>query len=74
MVMAVPTYDELLAHYDMKKSIMKETFDEEHLREFTLSLDVWEKLARFLLIPNPDITNIKSQGDMEEQRMRLLEC
>ena len=72
--MAVPTYDELLAHYDMKKSIMKQTFDEEHLREFALSLDVWEKLARFLAIPSPDIMNIKSLGDMEEQRMRMLEC
>ena len=71
--MAVPTYDELLARYDMEISIMKQTIDDEHLREFSLTLDVWEKLARFLGIPTPDITNIKSQGDAEEQRIKMLE-
>ena len=72
--MAVPTYDELLARYDMENSTMKQTFDDEHLREFSLTLDTWEKLARFLGIPSPDIANIKSQGDAEEQRIRMLEC
>ena len=72
--MAVPTYDELLAHYDMEKSIMKQTFDDEHLREFSLALDTLETLAKFLGIPNSDITAIKNQGCAMEQRMRMLEC
>ena len=72
--MAVPTYDELLAHYEVENSIMKWTIDNKHLREFSLTLDTWEKLARFLGMPTPDIANIKSQGDMEEQRIKMLEC
>ena len=72
--MAVPTYDELLAHYDMDNAIMKQTFNDEDLRQFSLTLDMWEKLARFLAVPSPDIANIKSQGDAEEQRIRMLEC
>jgi hypothetical protein len=72
--MAVPTYDELLAHYDVEKSIMKQTFDDEHLREFSLVLDVFEILAKFLGIPNPDITVIKNQGCAIEQPIRMLEC
>ena len=72
--MAVPTYDELLARYDMENSIMKQTFDDRHLREFSLTLDTWEKLARFLEFPSQDIANIKSHGDAEEQRIRMLEC
>ena len=72
--MAVPTYDELLAHYDIEKSIMNQTFDDEDLRQFSLTLDTWEKLARFLEMPSPDIANIKSQGDVEEQKIRMLEC
>ena len=72
--MAVPTYDELLAHYDVEKSIMKQTFDDEHLREFSLVLDMLETLAKFLGIPNSDITAIKNQGCAIEQRMKMLEC
>ena len=53
---------------------MKLTIDDKHLRQFSLTLDTWEKLARFLGIPSPDITNIKSQGDAEEQKIRMLEC
>ena len=53
---------------------MKQAFDDEHLREFSLTLDTWEKLARFLGMPSPDIANIKSHGDAEEQRIRMLEC
>ena len=72
--MAVPTYDELLARFDIKGSAMKLTFDDKHLRQFSLTLDTWEKLARFLEIPSPDIANIKRQGDVEEQKNRMLEC
>lgn len=72
--MAVPTYDQLLAHYEVEEAIMKSTFNSEDLRQFSLSLDTWERLARFIALPGPDIANIKSQGDTEEQRMRMLEC
>ena len=72
--MAVPTYDELLAHFDVKKSVMKLTFNDKHLREFSLKLDTWERLARFLEMPSPDIAKIKSQVDVEEQKIRALEC
>ena len=72
--MAVPTYDELLAHNDMDSSIMKETFDDKHLRQFSLLLDVWETLAKFLEMPNTDIVNIKSQGDVVVQTLKMLEC
>ena len=72
--MAVPTYDELLAHYDMDSSIMRETFDDKCLRQFSLMLDVWETLAIFLEMPNSDIANIKSHGDSVVQTLKMLEC
>ena len=72
--MAVPSYDELLAHYDMENSIMKQTFNDEDLRQFSLVLDMWEALAKFLGMPNSDILNIKSQGDTVVQKLRMLEC
>ena len=72
--MAVPTYDDLLARHDIENSIMKLTFSDEDLRQFSLSLDTLEKLARSIGLPSPDIANIKSQGDAEEQRIRMLEC
>jgi hypothetical protein len=72
--MAVPTYDELLAHYDVDSSIMRETFDDKHLRQFSLTLDIWETLAKFLEMPTSDIANIKSQGDAVVQSLKILEC
>ena len=65
--MAVPTYDELLAHHDMEKSIMEQTFDDEYLRQFSLTLDMWETLAKFLGMPDSDIVNIKSHGDTKNK-------
>ena len=72
--MAVPTYNELLARCDMKNSTMKETFDDKHIRQFSLTLDIWEKLARFLGMPSSDIADIKKKGDIEEQKIIMLEC
>ena len=72
--MAVPTYDELLARNNIKKSTMRQPIEDKHLREISLSLDTWERLARHLGIPNTDIRSIKSHGDEEEQRDRMLEC
>ena len=72
--MAIPTYNELLVHYKVDSSIMKQTYDDEELREFSLTLDVWETLAKFLGMPNSDIANIKSHGDAVQQRLKMLEC
>ena len=72
--MAVPTYKELLAHYEVDSSTMRETFDDKHLRQFSLMLDIWETLAKFLEMPTSDIANIKSQGDAIEQKLKMLEC
>ena len=71
--MAVPTYDELLAHYELDSSTMRETFDDKHLRQFSLTLDIWETLAKFLEMPTSDIANIKSQGDAVGQSLKMLE-
>ena len=71
--MAVPTYDDLLAHHGIEKSIMKQTFDDEDLRQFSLALDMWESLAEFLGIPDSNIVSIKSHGDAVEQKIRMLE-
>ena len=71
--MAVPTYDELLAHYEVDSSTMRETFDDKHLRQFSLTLDIWETLAKFLEMPTSDIANIKSQGDAVVQSVKMLE-
>ena len=52
---------------------MEQTFDKDDLQKFSLELDKWEKLARFIGIPNPEIENIKSQqGDMDEQKIKML--
>ena len=71
--MAVPTYDELLAHYEVDSFTMRETFDDKHLRQFSLTLDIWETLAKFLEMPTSDIANIKSQGDVVVQSLKMLE-
>ena len=72
--MALPTYDELLAERKVTSSSMEQTFADDDLQKFSLQLDKWEKLARFMGIPNPGIENIKSQGDMEEQKSKMLVC
>ena len=72
--MAVPTYDELLAECKVTSLSMGQAFADDHLQKFSLQLDKWEKLARFMGIPTPDIENIKSQGDMEEQKSKMLVC
>ena len=74
VTMAMPTYEELLARCDMDSSRMYQTFSDDHLREFSSLLDKWERLAKFLGMPNTDIDCIKNQGDVEEQRPRMLEC
>lgn len=73
-VMAVPTYDELLSRYGVEGSTMEQTLHDNHLRAVSFELGKWERIARCLGIPSKDIEMIKSQGDAEEQRDRMLEC
>ena len=72
--MAVPTYEELLAHCNVDNSLMEQTFSDDHLMEFTSQLDKWETLALSLRLPSPEIENIRSAGDIEMQRYKLLKC
>ena len=72
--MAVPTYDELLARSGIDAFIMEHTFEDNHLRELSLIIDKWERLARSLELPKTDIESISRQRDVEEQRDRMLEC
>ena len=72
--MAVPTYDDLLTRWKVEKSLMKQTFNDDDLIRFGSKLDSWEILARHLKIPNSEIANIKSQGDLELQKIKMLEC
>ena len=60
--MAVPTYEELLAHCNVDGSVMEQIFSDDHLIEFGSQLDEWEKLALSLRIPIFEIVDIKSQG------------
>ena len=72
--MAIPTYDELLAKSRVTSSAMEQTFDDDDLQKFSLELEKWEKLARFVGLPNPEIDNIKGQGDIDEQKIKMLVC
>ena len=72
--MTVPTYDELLARNNIKKSTMREAIEDKHLIEFSLSLDAWKRLARHLGMPDTDIESIKSHENEEERRDRMLKC
>ena len=67
-------YQDLLKHHEIKESDMKYTFSDEDLWKLSLTLDNWEKSSRSLGMLAPDIENIKSQGDAEEQRIKMLEC
>ena len=70
--MAVPTYDELLAHCNVDSSLMEQTCNDHHLTEFGSQLDEWEKLALFLSIPSLETDEIKSQGGKGMKGIRLL--
>ena len=72
--MDVPTYDELLDKKGVTSSTMEQTFDDDDLQKFSLVLEKWEKLARSLRLPNPEIDNIKGQGDIDEQKIKMLVC
>ena len=68
--MAVPTYEELLAHCNVDGSMMEQTFSDDHLMKLAISLDSHEMLAMSLGIPDAEM----SQGDVGVQRIKLLKC
>ena len=72
--MAIPNYEELLTHCNVDRSLMEQTFSDDHLIKFATSLDPCEMLAISLGIPDPEIKGIMSQGDMGIQRIKLLKC
>ena len=72
--MAVPTYEELIAHCKMDSSLMESTFSDDYLIEFASQLDEWEKLALSLKIPSSETEDIKSQGGKGMKGIRLLQC
>ena len=72
--MAVPTYEELLAHCNVDSSLMEQNVSDDHLIEFASQLDEWKKLALYLKIPNSEIEDIKSQGGKGMKGIRLLKC
>ena len=74
LAMAVPMYDELLARHGVEASAMVVSFDDQHLKEFSFTVDKWEFLAMSLGISDPDVESIKRQGNFEEQRTRMLKC
>ena len=72
--MAMPAYDKLLEQYKMEGSALEQTVSDAHLMELVSIVDRWEMLAKFLIVPNTEIESIKSDGDVEEQRIRVLKC
>ena len=71
--MAVPSYDELLSTYGVQSYEMKQALEDNHVTKFSFKLDRWEKLARSLELPIPDIERLKREGDYEEQKDKMLE-
>ena len=69
--MAVPTYEELLAHCNVDSSLMEQTFSDDYLMRFASKLEKWETLALSLRLPSTEIESIKSSGDIEMQRYKL---
>ena len=72
--MAVPSYYNLLARWNMDEALMELTIKDEHLRELGTNLESCEMLGSYLEIPDPVVKGIISQGNVEMQGVRLLKC
>lgn len=72
--MAVPSYDDLLARQNVDSTLMELTFEDDHLRELASNLESCEILGIYLEIPDTDIKNIMSHGEVEVQKIRLRKC
>ena len=72
--MAVSSYYNLLARWNMDEALMELTVEDEHLRELGTNLESYEMLGSYLEIPDPVVKGTISQGNVEMQGVRLLKC
>ena len=71
--MAVPTYDELVCRHNVDNYMLEVVLGDDQLMKLASSLDHWEILAKHLKIPDSEIENIKSKGDLGWQKIKMLE-
>ena len=70
--MAVPSYTELLATMKIESNLMEQRCSDHHLRELSLTLDAWEVLATFLLLPDSEIAAIRQEREPLLQKQQML--
>ena len=70
--MAVPSYTELLATMKIASHLIEQRCSDDHLRELSLTLDTWEVLATFLLLPDSEIAAIRQERDPVLQKQQML--
>ena len=71
--MALLTYDELLIKEQIESSTMEQIIQNSELVDLSFKLDRWEVLAYALDFESSDIENIRSCGNMVEQRLNMLQ-
>ena len=74
--MAVPSYEEVLAKWNVDSSLIEIAFSDDHLIEMSskIDTDVCELLGLKLGIPRADINSIMSHRNAGMQPVRILEC
>ena len=74
--MAVPSYEEVMAEWNVESSLMEKSFSDDHLIELSskIDIDVCELLALKLGIPRADINGIMNQRNVGMQPVKILEC
>ena len=72
--MDAPTYEELLIRHKMDEPVMEDLPNEDLLMKFASKLDHWETLAKYLKLSSQEIENLKRQGDLRLQSIKMLEC
>lgn len=70
--MAVPSYQELLVTTEIDSHLMEQRCSDDHLRELSLTLDTWEVLATFLLLPDSEIAAIRQEREPVLQKQQML--
>ena len=71
--MALLTYDELLIEEQIESSTMEHIVQNSDLLNLSFKLDRWELLANSLELESSDVESIRSCGNMEEQRLKMLQ-
>ena len=74
--MVVPSYEEVLAKWNVDISLMELSFSDDHLIELSskIDIDVCELLGLKLGIPRADINGIMNQRNVGVQPVKILEC